>query len=122
MPLYSFECQNCDEKWDAFFSMKAKKESDCSKCGKPGLRVFVNPNVSLDTKLDPWDINKQVRKTGQIKNPNMGQLWDIAAEMSEKRGGENDPIRKKAEADYAKTRKGKKYRKPGASVDISFNS
>lgn len=90
--------------------MNENKVSNCPKCKEPGKRVFVNPNVAFQTKIDPHDIKQMVRKTDSLKGSNVGELWDMAAEASEKRGGENDPIRKKAELDYAKQRKGKKYR------------
>jgi len=121
MPIYAFECK-CGNAWEAFFGMNDEKKPKCPKCKKSGKRVFINPNMGIDTKINPKDIKRLVKKTGDMKGGTIGSLWDLAAETSEQRGGEHDPIRIKAEADYAKLRKGKKYR-PGSknrAIDIQF--
>jgi putative FmdB family regulatory protein len=119
MPIYVLECQKCEHQWDAFFSSdEKKKEGKCPACGKKGKRIFTAPNVAIDTKINPTDLDGLTRKTGQMKG-NIGDLWDIAREASEKRGGKNDPIKKKALANYAKKRGGKKYRED-KSVDFEF--
>ena len=43
----------------------------------------------------------------------MGDIWDYSSELSERRKKDNngeDPVRKKAEKNYSKKRKGMKYK------------
>lgn len=124
MPTYCFECQRCKQEWEEVFRMKDEKKSKCPKCKKIGNRIFTSPQANIDTKVDPWDINKAVEKTGKSKDT-LGALWDRAKEMSEKRGGEEaDPLYKKATDKYAKQRKGKQYRQPrkkGGSDGLSIS-
>lgn len=125
MPTYCFECKKCKKEWEEVFRMKDDKISKCPKCKKTGARIFTSPQANIDAKIDPWDINKAVEKTGKNKG-NLGDLWDRAKEMSEKRGGEEcDPLYKKATDNYAKARKGKQYRKSkkqkgDGGISISF--
>lgn len=121
MPIYSFRCQKCNTNWETYFSMKDKKEQVCHDCGNMAERVFTIPTMGIDTKTDYGDIDSLVKKTGSMKGT-VGNLFDLAAEASEKRGGDNDPIKKKALEDYAKQRKGKKYIPPAKSnpVDIEL--
>jgi hypothetical protein len=89
--------------------MRAEKTTNCPKCKALGRRVFAMPNVGADRKINPFDLDALTKKTGTWKGAKIGQLWDFAAEMSEKRGGDSDPIRKRALEKYAKDRRNKKY-------------
>lgn len=125
MPIYLIECQNkkCGHQWDHYFpGAEKKKEAICPKCHKIGQRIFTPPNMGFDTKVNPHDLNALTRKTGNMKGT-IGNLWDAAAEASEKRGP-NDPIKQKALKDYAKLRGGKQYRpakkQPGTlTIDLA---
>lgn len=121
MPIYLLECNDCSFQWDQFFNMKDKKTSACTKCGGSGRRIFTAPNVSIDAKINPYDIESLVKKTGNMKG-NLGNMFDLASEASEKRGGENDPIRKKALKEYAKKRRGKKYPTKDKTIDVKFRT
>ena len=47
-------------------------------------RIYVNPGVGTDTKLDPFSSKDFIRATGKTKD-NIGSLFDRAKEMSLKR-------------------------------------
>lgn len=122
MPIYLMECKK-EHQWDQYFEMnEKKKEGLCPTCGKMGKRIFTPPNTSIDAKVSPWDIDGLTRKTDNMKG-NIGNLWDLAAEASAKRGGDNDPIKKEALKKYAKERNGAKYRgKRPKTIDIQFGT
>lgn len=124
MPIYLLECTKCEHQWDAFFDMNAKKEGECPKCKKHGKRVFTAPNVGIDTNINPNDLNALTAKTGKMRGT-LGDLYNLAKEASDKRGGDNDPIKKKALENYAKQRNGKQYkapRKKHESINVEFKS
>ena len=72
-------------------------------------RVFSVPQAAINTRICATDSKDFVNKT-RNKNYSIGQLWDMSAELSEKRGGATgkDEIREKVEKDYEK-RTGKKH-------------
>jgi hypothetical protein len=85
-------------------------------------RVFTSPNASIDNKIDPFNKNKFVEKTGNMKG-SVGDIWDKSAELSAQRakvyGGE-DPVQKKHFDDYAKKRGGKRHPKEAAQKTIKI--
>lgn len=120
MPVYLFHCNSCSKDFEAVFSMNEEKKASCPECkSKNCNRTFTVPRASVDTKINAFDIKAMTEKSGKMRG-NIGNLWDMAAEASEKRGGDNDPIRKKALESYAKRRKGKQYRKPVKDFSIEF--
>ena len=76
------------------------------------VRVFTNPGISFDNKIDPYSPTAFVDKT-QNKKGTLGDLWDASRELSEKRKDSlgTDPIRQTAYDDYAKARNGKRHPK-----------
>jgi len=83
-------------------------------------RVFTVPQVSVDAKLDPYNSRGFVDKTS--KGGNVGDLWDMANEASQKRKEKegHDPLQKKWFSDYAKKRNGKKHPKdPSGGSSLS---
>jgi len=125
MPVYSLECQDCCNQWDMYFHMDADKTSPCPNCQGRGKRVWTVPTMSIDAKISPFDLDAMTKKTGQMKGGTIGSLWDMAAEASQQREqilGKEDPIKKKALEDYAKKRKGKKYKdtKQSQSIDVEI--
>ena len=75
-------------------------------------RVFVSPNMATDSGFLTADTSCEefVRKTKQ-KNYNMGEMWDLSAELSRKREkiGGKDHVKEKATKAYTKKCKGKKH-------------
>ena len=78
--------------------------------GTPWKRVYSSPQMSIDTKVDPFSQKSFLDKTA-IKKGTMGDIMDLSAELSEKRaasaGGE-DPVKRKHFDDY-KQKVGKKH-------------
>ncbi len=118
MPLYLFINSITGEIRDVFFKMNDVKEyfgepDDQEYVDDLGndievfwKRVYVNPNMAMDTKIDPFSSKDFLKKTENAKN--YGQLWDLSAEMSRQRAdklGHEDPQRKKAEENFYKPKK-----------------
>ena len=110
MPEYLFE--NPDTGEIISVAQGIDEEHTYSEEGKVFDRVFTVPNASIDSNPDPFSAQQFTEKTKDMKG-SMGDMWDYSAELSQKRKqahGGVDPIRKKAEADYSKKRKGMKYK------------
>lgn len=73
-------------------------------------RQFVNPQVAINSVIDPNDKKSFVDKT-RGKNYNLGELWSLSQECSEKREGMSgvDEVRVKAEQKYSEKTKGAKH-------------
>jgi hypothetical protein len=71
-------------------------------------RIFSIPQAAFNTQISPNNRQEFIDKT-RGKNYSIGQMWDMSAELSEKRGGSSgqDEVRMKAEAAYAKKTDGK---------------
>lgn len=81
-------------------------------------RIWINPQVAINTQISATDSKSFVDKT-RGKNYSLGQLWDMSAELSQKREGMSgvDEIRVKAEESYkTKTKK----RHPHAKTQKTF--
>ena len=68
--------------------------------------------MSVDASADPFSAEQFRQKTKNMKGT-MGDMWDYSKELSDKRKeamGGADPIRKKAEKEYSKKRRGMKYK------------
>lgn len=74
-------------------------------------RIFTAPNAAIDTKLDAFDRNKFIEKTGNMKG-SVGDMMDLSEDLSREREesrGE-DPVKRKLFDDYQK-KTGKKHLK-----------
>lgn len=73
-------------------------------------RLFVIPQMAINSIIDPNDKKSFVDKT-RDKNYNLGELWSLSQECSEKREGMSgvDEVRVKAEQSYEKRTKGSKH-------------
>ena len=74
-------------------------------------RVYVNPNMSTDTKLDPFS-SDSFRASTVGKNDSYGDLFRRSADASEMRAAQNggvDPIKQKQYNDYKKMTNGKSH-------------
>ena len=113
MPEYLFENPKTGEIISVIQGID--EEHAYSEEGKEFSRVFTIPNASIDSSPDPFSSQRFGEKTKNMKG-SMGDMWDYSKELSQKRkeivGGE-DPVRKKAEKDYSKKRKGMKYKEKG---------
>ncbi len=119
MPLYLYENKETGEVLEVLQGMNDTHEYHGEDGSEKGLwrRVYVNPNMSTDTKLDPFS-SDSFRASTVGKNDTYGQLFERSAEASEMRAAKNggvDPVKQKYYDDYKKKRNGKLH--PGEQKD-----
>jgi len=111
MPRYDYINDETGEIREVIQSMN-EKHIYIDENGKEWRRVFSIPQAAIDScfaNVDPYDPKSFVKKTS--KGGTIGDLWDRAAELSEKRGGEkNDPIKNQyLTKGYGKSRSGAEH-------------
>lgn len=111
MPLYLYENKETGEVVEVLQGMMDKHEYHGVDGRQKGLwrRVFVNPNMSFDTKVDAFDQKSFINSTVN-KNDTYGDLQNRAAEASAiraQRYGGKDPVKEKHYAKYNKMTNGK---------------
>lgn len=110
MPLYLYEHKETGEVVEVLQGMTELHEYHGSNGREKGLwrRVFVNPSLSFDTKVDPFDKQSFIKSTAG-KNDTYGDLMDRSAEASEARAQRygKDPIKEKQYSNYNKMTNGK---------------
>ena len=107
MPLYTYIDDDTKEVFEVVQRMTEKHELIIN--GKAMRRVFEVPNATIDGKINPFDERAFVEKTARMKGGTIGGIQDYSQELSEKRGGEQDPLREKYYKNYEKKRKGMKH-------------
>lgn len=109
MPIYLYKNKRTGEVKEVLQAMNDKHVY--FEDGIEWKRIFLAPNTSIDTDIDPFSQDDFRERTGQKKGT-IGDMLDYSAEMSERRaekcGGE-DPVKKKYFDDYAKKRGGKRH-------------
>lgn len=119
MPLYLYENEETGEVREVLQGMNDVHEyhgEDDSEKG-PWRRVYVNPNMSTDTKLDPFS-SESFRASTVNKKDSYGDLFERSAEasaMRAERSGGVDPVKQKTYNDYKKMTNGKLH--PGEMKD-----
>ena len=111
MPLYLYENKETGEVLEVLQGMNDTHEYQGEDGSEKGLwrRVYVNPSLSFDTKVDPFDSKSFVASTVS-KNDTYGDLQNRAAEASEIRASKNggkDPVKEKHYSDYNRKTNGK---------------
>jgi len=111
MPLYLYENKETGEVLEVLQGMNDTHEYNGDNESEKGLwrRVYVNPNMSTDTKLDPFS-ESSFRASTVGKNDTYGQLFERSAEASEMRSqqaGGTDPVKQKTYDNYSKMTNGK---------------
>ena len=104
MPIYSYIDDDTGEVHDVVQGMNDVHEYYHN--GKKLRRIFHVPNASIDTQISSE--NAFIEKTGKMRGT-IGDIQDYSKELSDKRGGFNDPIRQQYYKDYSKKRKGAKH-------------
>lgn len=105
MPIYLYEHPKTKEVKEIIQTMS--EDHKYFEDGVEWKRIFVNPTVAIDTKIDPNNARDFVEKTKK-KNMSIGNMWEESARLSEKRGGDgNDPVKQKAIDAYEKKTKKK---------------
>ena len=108
MPVYIFQNPKTKEYKEVFLALDAEKVYHES--GVKWQRIFLAPNVSVDTQIDANSEQDFVEKTKR-KNYNLGEMWDASKDLSEKREKERgvDPVKEKSLKEYSKKRSGAKH-------------
>ena len=109
MPLYLYENKETGEVVEVLQGMKEFHEYNGIDNREKGLwrRVYANPILSSDTKVDVFDQKSFVNSTVG-KNDTYGDLFERSAEASAKRAERygKDPIKEKKFAEYSKMTNG----------------
>ena len=108
MPTYIFEHPKTGEHREEFQKMN-DPHVYTDENGVEWKRVFTPANFSIDGKVNPFSSKGFVDAT-RDKKMSLGDMWDMSAEMSEKREsrvGGKDPVLDKYEKKERKKRKGK---------------
>ena len=74
-------------------------------------RVFVNPQLNVESNVDPFSNTDFIEKTGKMKGT-YGDMMDLSKELSEKRKDANggvDPVKENYYKQYSNERKGAKH-------------
>jgi hypothetical protein len=109
MPIYQYKNPETDEVIDVVQKMK-DEHVYVDDNGLEWERVWMIPNASIDTHVDPFDSKKYLDSTR--KNQSMGDMFDQARELSEKRSqitGGKDPVKEKYFKEYSAKRRGKTH-------------
>jgi len=108
MPVYIFQNPKTKEYKEVFLALDAEKVYH--EDGEKWQRIFLPPNVSVDTRINASSERDFVEKTKR-KNYNLGEMWDTSKELSEKREKEQgvDPVKEKSLKEYSKKRRGAKH-------------
>jgi len=109
MPLYTYEHPKTKKQVTIIQKMTDSHEYVDEK-GVKWNRVFHVPQAATDTQIDPFSFNDFVKKTNNKKGT-VGDLWDISADLSEKRKSKagKDAIKEKTISDYEKKCKGVRH-------------
>ena len=118
MPIYLYK----NPKTEEIIEVVQKMDDPHVYSDEEGLewdRIFTSPNMNVTDNLIGADTTEKefVRKTHE-KNYSLGDMWDLSAELSEKRKRVNgkDPIKEKAQKKYER-RTGKKHPHSGGKQD-----
>ena len=109
MPIYVYKNPETNEYREVFQGMNDK--NIYSEDGVEWKRVFLSPNASIDSSIDPFNKQQYMDATHKKKGT-MGDMMDLSAELSAKRSekvGGLDPVKEKFYDNYAKERKGAQH-------------
>ena len=110
MPLYVYKHPDKENYIEVVQTMK-EEHVYVDEDGVSWKRVFVNPQLSCSSSIDPFDNKAFINKTGEMKG-SYGDMLDLSKEMSEKRkevSGGKDPVKEAYFEKYTKERKGAKH-------------
>ena len=109
MPIYVYKHPEHEEYREVFQGMN--DEHIYSEDGVEWDRVFLSPNASIDSSVDPFSKQQFIDSTYNKKG-SLGDVMDYSAELSAKRAeksGGKDPVKEKFYDDYAKKRNGAEH-------------
>ena len=128
MPIYVYKHPEKEEYEEVLQGMS--EEHAYSKDGVEWERVFLPPNASVSTSLDPFNRGSFIEKTGSMKGT-VGDMLSLSEELSEKRAAQSkdgkDPVKEEFYKKYSKERKGARHpdelKKFGNSrVDVDYEN
>lgn len=126
MPTYNYECQSCQEQFEALVSISQRNEAqECPECGKADSRKLISaPNLNFPG--DDWTsknlrVEKQMReknkrlskkederkRSGLVPQlaPNVGgervDSWSEAAKLAKSKGKESSGYEQRARKEKA---------------------
>ena len=111
MPIYIYKHPDHEEYEEVFQGMN--DEHVYEEDGVKWERVFLAPNASVDSDIDPFSSQQFIDATYNKKG-SYGDILDYSKEQSEKRAAQNggsDPVKQKYFDDYSKERRGAKHPK-----------
>ena len=110
MPIYVYKHPEKEEYEEVLQGMS--EEHIYSKDGVEWERVFLSPNASVSTEVDPFNRNSFIEKTGNMKGT-VGDMMSLSEELSEKRAAQSkdgkDPVKEELYKKYSEERKGAKH-------------
>ncbi len=104
MPEYSYIDDSSGRTYNVMQSMNEPHELEVD--GKKLRRIFHVPLAAVDTKVNPYDQGSFLDKTSKMRGT-IGDMQDFSRELSDRRGGDQDPIKQKYYDNYSTKRKGK---------------
>ena len=109
MPIYVYKHPDEEEYREVFQGMNDKHVY--SEEGVEWKRVFLSPNASIDSSIDPFNKQQYIDAT-YSKKGTVGDMMDLSAELSSKRAekeGGTDPVKEKFYENYSKERGGAEH-------------
>ena len=109
MPIYIYKHPEKEEYIEVLQGMN--DEHVYEQDGLAWERVFLAPNASIDSDVDPFNGRQFVDATA-AKKGTMGDMLDYSKELSEKRASVNggvDPVKEKYYKKYSDERNGAKH-------------
>ena len=111
MPIYVFQHPTTDETVEVVQKMN-DPHVFVDKDGTEWDRIFQSPNMAINDNLISADTTaEQFAQKTAGKNYNLGEMWDLSAELSQKRAQARgkDHVKEKASKAYTKKCKGKRH-------------
>jgi hypothetical protein len=109
MPIYVYKHPEEEEYREVFQRMN--DEHVYSEDGVDWQRVFLAPNASIDSSIDPFN-KQQFMDSTYNKKGTLGDMMDLSKEMSHRRAekaGGKDPVKEKFYDNYSKDRNGAEH-------------
>lgn len=115
--IYLFEHPDSGELRDVFFEVNDEKIYVDEK-GITWQRRFTPPQISIDTRIDPYSEKQFLDKTR--KRSTVGDLWDRAADLSAARAEKDgvDHVKEKWDKAGEKVRGGRKKAKKWKDIQV----
>ena len=111
MPIYVYKHPEKEEYIEVLQGMN--DEHVYEQDGLVWERVFLAPNASIDSHIDPFNGRQFVDNTA-AKKGTVGDMLDYSKELSQKRAEKNagvDPVKQKFYKNYSESRGGAKHPK-----------